>query len=153
MRFELRPVDIRQAIQAALQGVAPMAKKKCLDIRLCLPENQRHVLADGAGSSLEAGAEPVYIRVTVSDSGVGIPQHQLGQIFDKFKQVSDKVSGKPMGTGLGLAITKELVEKMGGKIWVESTPGAGTDFHFTLPTAVEAVATAAAPQTSSLNVK
>ncbi|MFH0778566.1 MAG: ATP-binding protein [Candidatus Eisenbacteria bacterium] len=79
------------------------------------------------------GAEHAFLCVTVSDSGIGIPEKELGHVFDKFRQVANGAGGKPCGTGLGLTICKELVEKMAGHIWVESTVGEGSEFHFTLP--------------------
>jgi PAS domain S-box-containing protein len=80
-----------------------------------------------------AARRPEYLRVTVSDNGIGIPSEELKKIFDRFKQVAEKTRGKPTGTGLGLSICKELVEKMGGSIWVDSAQGQGSSFHFTLP--------------------
>jgi signal transduction histidine kinase len=96
------------------------------------------LVADCAGGTVSPGGQPACARITVSDTGSGIPPAELGRIFDKFKQVEDKVRGKPKGTGLGLAICRELVEKMGGRIWAESVVGKGSDFHFTLPLAREA---------------
>jgi signal transduction histidine kinase len=76
--------------------------------------------------------------MTVSDTGEGIPPEQIDRVFDKFKQVADKSKGKRGGTGLGLTICRELVGLMGGSIWVESTVGKGSSFHFTLPLAAKA---------------
>jgi PAS domain S-box-containing protein len=76
---------------------------------------------------------PGYLRITVSDKGIGMLPEELERIFDKFKQVADKARGKPAGTGLGLSICRQLVEKMGGHIWVESRIGKGSNFHFTIP--------------------
>ncbi len=75
------------------------------------------------------------IRISVTDTGVGIPEQELRKIFNKFHQAQwDEAQGsKPPGTGLGLAICKQIVEHYGGRIWVESTPGQGSSFHFTLP--------------------
>jgi len=73
------------------------------------------------------------VAVTVSDTGIGIaPEHQR-VIFDKFRQVGVATKGVREGTGLGLAITKRLVEQHGGSIWVESAPGKGSQFTFTMP--------------------
>jgi len=69
----------------------------------------------------------------VKDTGIGIPPEYMGQIFDRFLQAEHKGYGKQRGTGLGLSICKKLVELMGGKIWVESSVGIGSTFHFTLP--------------------
>ena len=70
------------------------------------------------------------LQFTVSDTGIGIPKNKLGDIFEKFTQIDCTHSKKYAGTGLGLAITKELIELMGGNIWVESTEGKGTHFFF-----------------------
>lgn len=69
----------------------------------------------------------------VSDTGIGITDEKKDQIFSRFTQAEDPIHTEYGGTGLGLTITKNLVEMMGGKIWVESQPGQGTTFYFTLP--------------------
>lgn len=71
------------------------------------------------------------IRISVTDSGPGIPQHMQRQIFDKFSRV--KYKDAPKGLGLGLAFCRLAVEAHGGQIWVESEPGQGASFMFTLP--------------------
>ncbi|MDA0865001.1 MAG: ammonium transporter [Cyanobacteria bacterium] len=73
--------------------------------------------------------------ITVADTGVGIPQDKLERIFESFEQADGSVGRQYGGTGLGLAITKQLVERHGGQIWVESTVDVGSQFHFTLPLA------------------
>ena len=73
------------------------------------------------------------LEITVSDSGFGIPEDQLPQIFDAFCQASPETTRKHGGSGLGLAITHKLVESMGGEISVKSTPDIGTTFNLTLP--------------------
>ena len=76
-------------------------------------------------------AAPGAIRFIVSDTGIGIPQDKLTTIFEDFTQVDTSTTRQYGGTGLGLAIAKKLVELMGGRIWAESTPGAGATFRFT----------------------
>ena len=71
-------------------------------------------------------------EVCVADQGPGIPLEHQRKIFDRFYRVSDPISQKTPGTGLGLAICKGIVNKHGGEIWVESAPGQGTSFKFTL---------------------
>jgi len=73
-----------------------------------------------------------YIHITVEDDGVGIPPEYQSQIFQKFVRVNKQESGR---TGLGLAICKEIVRAHGGTIWVESDPGKGSAFTFTVPVA------------------
>jgi PAS domain S-box-containing protein len=74
-----------------------------------------------------------FAHITVTDTGVGIPLAEHESIFDKFYQVGSTTRGVREGTGLGLAITKQLVEAHGGEIRVDSGPGRGSRFHFTLP--------------------
>lgn len=69
----------------------------------------------------------------VKDTGIGIPQEHHEKIFERFFQVDNLISRKFGGTGLGLSICKAYVELLGGKIWVSSNPGEGTDFRFTIP--------------------
>jgi DNA-binding response OmpR family regulator len=73
------------------------------------------------------------VLVSVTDSGIGIAPADQPKVFEKFKQVGDTLTDKPKGTGLGLPICKEIVEYHGGAIWVESQPGRGSTFSFTLP--------------------
>jgi signal transduction histidine kinase/DNA-binding response OmpR family regulator len=73
--------------------------------------------------------------ISVIDSGIGISPADQPKVFEKFKQVGDTLTDKPKGTGLGLPICKEIIEYHGGHIWVESEPGKGSTFSFTLPIA------------------
>jgi PAS domain S-box-containing protein len=73
------------------------------------------------------------VQFIVEDSGIGIPEEKKEEIFDAFKQVENNVSRNYEGTGLGLSITKKLVQKQGGKIWLESQEGAGTTFFVEIP--------------------
>lgn len=74
-----------------------------------------------------------HIKVSVSDTGIGIQKEHLKKIFTKFYQVDGSTSRKYPGTGLGLSIVKNVVEKHGGRIWVESEVGRGSKFTFELP--------------------
>ncbi len=73
----------------------------------------------------------VVVQFSVIDTGLGIATDKLGTIFDSFTQADSSTTREYGGTGLGLAISKQLVQMMDGKIWAESSPGAGSTFHFT----------------------
>jgi signal transduction histidine kinase len=77
------------------------------------------------------------VKISVSDTGIGIAKEDFDVIFDEFRQIDGTATRNFQGTGLGLAITKKYVEMLGGKIWVESDPGKGSKFIFTLPTTHE----------------
>ncbi|MDM8549803.1 ATP-binding protein [Desulfobacterales bacterium HSG2] len=84
-------------------------------------------------SELKKGEKQSAIRISVSDSGIGIaPEHQR-KIFEAFYQVQGGITGKTPGTGLGLTISKRFIDLHGGNIWVESELGKGAKFVFTLP--------------------
>jgi signal transduction histidine kinase len=82
-------------------------------------------------TSLEDGNR--YVKVCVEDTGVGIEKQDVQKLFHSFSQLGDRNSRRTGGTGLGLAISKEIIEQMGGKIWVESGIGKGSLFCFTVP--------------------
>ena len=90
---------------------------------------------EGGRVWLESGRESNSLRVSVCDTGIGIPQEEHPSIFEKFYQVGDPSAGVREGTGLGLPITKHLVELHGGTISVESWPGKGSRFTLTFPLA------------------
>jgi len=74
-----------------------------------------------------------FLHVSVSDTGIGIPQEYLNKIFDKFQQINPTLNSAIKGTGLGLSITKHIIEAHKGKIWVKSQLGEGSTFTFILP--------------------
>ncbi len=140
-----------EAIEEVLPGLRELASKKELDIRL--PSAQPLVYADrlhfkqiiynlisnavkftpcGGCIEILAANGGGTIEITVADNGIGISSEHLASIFEKFYQVRS-LSPVREGSGLGLAIAKRLVEQHGGKIWVESEPGRGSRFTFSLP--------------------
>ncbi len=90
----------------------------------------------GGDIAVRAWLERRRIYVSVADTGIGIAQEVQGKIFDRFYQVDGTTRRRAAGLGLGLAICKKIVEAHGGVIWVESTPGQGSTFTFTLPVAM-----------------
>ena len=138
------------AVSKGLDLVATVAP----DLPLCLGDGKRitQCLMNLVGNALKFTREGrVEIRVegrgatmlyAVADTGIGIPAEQIDTIFEEFRQADATVSRDFGGTGLGLSITKKLVELHGGRIWVESEPGKGSTFFFSIPVRVarEAVA-------------
>ena len=94
-------------------------------VKFCAPGHGRIDVAvsQGGGS----------VRVDVRDNGPGVPIASQSLIFDKFRQAGDTMTNKPPGTGLGLHISRQIIEHFGGRLWVESRPGEGACFSFTLP--------------------
>ena len=81
--------------------------------------------------------QPDELIITVADTGIGIPKSKRDLVFESFKQAEGFTSREYGGVGLGLSVTKKLIESHGGKIWLESTVGKGSQFSFTMPVAVE----------------
>jgi signal transduction histidine kinase len=84
--------------------------------------------------TLSASREPQSIKISIHDTGVGISPSNMEKLFRIETSYSTAGTNKEQGTGLGLILCKEFVEKHGGSIWVESSLGKGTSFHFTIPT-------------------
>ena len=87
-----------------------------------------HILVSAAVSDGE-------MIFSVADDGIGIPQAEQERIFERFYRVDEGRSREVGGTGLGLSIARHIVEAHGGRIWVESTLGEGSRFHFSAPVA------------------
>jgi PAS domain S-box-containing protein len=88
---------------------------------------------DGGTVTVTAKKDGDLAQFSVSDTGIGIKEEDMGKLFDMFHQIDSGLSRKSGGTGIGLAVTKQLVEQHGGKIWVVSKYGEGSTFTFTLP--------------------
>jgi Na+/proline symporter/signal transduction histidine kinase len=96
----------------------------------------KFVPAEGGRVKVGAGGTASEVRVSVTDNGPGIQLVDQEVIFDKFRQgagTTDVLTDKPQGTGLGLPISRQIIEYFNGRLWAESTPGAGACFVFTLP--------------------
>ena len=90
--------------------------------------------------AIRASARDGAFTVAVCDTGPGIPMADQVKIFEEFQQADSSITRTKGGTGLGLSIAKRIIEMHGGRIWVESEPGKGSRFYFTLPMRVEAQA-------------
>ncbi len=106
--------------------------KRVAQILANLIGNALKFTPDGGMIDVQAQRDGLTVRFSVLDTGPGVPQHELPHLFDRFHQAGH-ASTKSLGLGLGLSICKGLVEAHGGRIWVESPPGSGAAFHFTLP--------------------
>ncbi len=88
---------------------------------------------EGGTVTIRTKKEGDTAKISISDTGIGIKEENIGKLFRKFEQLESEIGKKYGGTGLGLSITKQLVELHGGKIWAESKYGEGSTFTFTLP--------------------
>jgi CheY-like chemotaxis protein/HPt (histidine-containing phosphotransfer) domain-containing protein len=122
---------IKPGVPSALVG-DPMRLRQII---VNLAENAIRFTEEGhVAISVETEKEEdsgVFLHFMVSDTGIGISPDKIDSVFDSFKQADGSTTRKYGGTGLGLAISKQLVEMMGGRIWVESEPGKGSTFHVT----------------------
>ncbi len=157
LELDTRPLRVRDVIDDALAAVVLGAQQKGLEIASDVSEDVpeavigdpgrlRQVLVNILGNAVKftsagevvvrvrrasAGDGEIGLRFTIEDTGVGIPPEKQQVIFDAFTQADASTTRRFGGTGLGLSICARLVELMGGRIWVESTPGVGSQFHFT----------------------
>ncbi len=88
---------------------------------------------DGGHVLIQSDSMQGYVKVSVTDDGIGIPRRDLPRVFDRFFQVESHLTRRHNGMGLGLSVAKVMVEMHGGRIWVESTEGQGSTFSFVLP--------------------
>jgi two-component system sensor histidine kinase ChiS len=149
-----RPVDLRALVEVVFTLSEPMIRDKTLRLENEVPEELPLALADEdrlqqilvnlvgnavkftAGGTVTVSAEEAdggMLAVTVADTGVGISPEAQARIFESFEQGDGRAAREYGGTGLGLTITKQLVELHGGTIAVESEPGKGARFTFTIP--------------------
>jgi signal transduction histidine kinase len=156
MRLEPAPVDLRGLIEELHEQMQPLAAEKEIALEERLPADLPELQADraklrrilvnllsnalkftpkGGHITVNAAREGSFVHVSVSDTGVGIPEEDLRDIFDKYAQARSRATRSEKGTGLGLYITRQLVELHGGKIGVRSEVGKGSTFSFTIPIA------------------
>jgi Na+/proline symporter/signal transduction histidine kinase len=154
------PLDMKELVEEAAAAVAPVMAENRVGFSLHLPEAVPTVTADrdrlvqvmlnllsnavkfcdrdDGRISITLSAEEDALRVDVADNGPGVAREDRELIFEKFRQVGDALTGKPRGTGLGLPISREIVRHFGGGLWLESEPGHGATFSFTVPLASKA---------------
>jgi len=153
MVLDWTAVDLAQVARAALGQVRALARQKSIRLHEALPTDLgtvpadedlvRRVMVNLLGNAikftpregevtLEVRREVDVVRVCVQDTGEGIPEEYHERIFEKFGQVASRKHERKMSTGLGLTFCKLAVEAHGGAIGVESTPGTGSTFWFTL---------------------
>jgi len=160
IRLEIGPVAMHEAVEEAVRGVREQVMAKNQDLQVEVPETLPLVSADRdrlvqvltnllsnaykytpQGGSIRVLAETTdgpdgrFVRCSVSDTGIGISPEDQKRLFTKYFRAQDDAVRQVPGTGLGLVITKSLVELQGGEIWVESMPGEGSTFTFTVPVA------------------
>ncbi len=152
-QLEVGPADLGRIVQTAIESVEPKAERFGITIhfddaseRRCVCDGQKLYqvflnLLDNAIKYSEAGArvdvaiteDGSSLTVEVRDTGVGIPQEELAQLFERFYRVDKDRSRASGGSGLGLAISKQIVEMHGGNISVESEVGVGSTFKVFIP--------------------
>jgi signal transduction histidine kinase len=109
-------------------------RHRVMQVMTNLIGNSMKFTPPGGRIAVHARLDAETVLFTISDTGPGIPKEHLADIFSPYWQAK---RAERLGAGLGLPIAKGIVEAHGGRIWVESEPGRGTDFYFTLPLAVD----------------
>ncbi len=153
-RVRQRKVSITRVIDDVVASFSDMAKQKGVNIKTDIGGNTDLVEADGSkiaialsnlvknaitftdtGGNILIKTQPVpgYVQVSVLDDGLGIPDKDQPHIFERFFQVESHLTRRHGGMGLGLSVAKAMIEMHGGRIWVESTEGKGSNFIFLLP--------------------
>jgi len=159
LELEKQPFSVPEVIETSLDLLASKAGEKSLELAYIMDSDApraiigdvtrvRQILVNLLGNAVKFTEEgEVVVRVTsepkndtqfdvhfsVQDTGIGIPPDRLSSLFQSFTQVDASTTRRYGGTGLGLAISKQLVELMGGNIWVESEVGTGSTFSFVIP--------------------
>jgi signal transduction histidine kinase len=153
-RLDRRPTDLADLLRATAEEQASSSALHPVEVELepglpsanVDPDRVAQIVRNLVGNAIRYSPEggPVRVRaerdgpslrVSVADQGIGIPPDRIERIFEKFYRVDNELTRRVSGTGLGLAISRELVEAHDGRLWVESAPGQGSTFHFTLPIA------------------
>ncbi len=155
--WRVGPVDVRRLVEASTSATAQLFRDRNVTLDIDFPETVPPVAADAdrvtqvlvnlLGNAVKF-ADPGQgrvrvgvlvldgeVRVDVEDNGAGIPEEDRAVVFDKFRQGGDTHRDRPPGTGLGLPISREIIDHLGGRLWVADRPGPGATLSFTLPVA------------------
>ena len=156
VRLNLATMSVNEVIESSMQAIETLAVRKGIRLSPRLAADLPDITIDGSklrqvminllnnavkftesGGSIEIGTRVLdgHVVVEVADSGIGIPARDLNRIFDLFTRSDTAINRQYEGLGLGLHLVKRLVELHGGRVWVESTPGKGSRFFFSLPIA------------------
>jgi signal transduction histidine kinase/DNA-binding response OmpR family regulator len=161
--IESIPFNLRENLGETMKGLSIRAHEKDLeliyDVQPDLPDTLmgdpgriRQIIVNLVGNAIkftehgeilvsvekeDESSGSLRLHFAIKDTGVGIPADKQAKIFEAFSQADGSMARKYGGTGLGLTICSRLVEMMSGRIWVESTPGQGSAFHFTIALAVQ----------------
>jgi hypothetical protein len=168
--WQIEPIDLHQAVATSVRATAQIFEDRQVTLEVNVPEPAPFVQADqdrlvqvllnllsnavkfcarGTGRvRISVETRDDVVRVDVTDNGPGIAREDQEAIFEKFRQGGDVRTNRPPGTGLGLPISRAIVDHLGGRLWVESTPGQGATFSFVLPVAVVGTAPVAAERDS-----
>lgn len=154
LRLEMERLNVAQLVESCLETSVHRAAEKKISITVSLPDSLPDIMGDrrriaevlqnlvdnatqytmpGGKIVISAAPRGGEVIFTVADTGIGIPKSDQLRIFERFYRVDAARSREVGGTGLGLSIAKHLVEAHGGRIWVESEVGRGSQFHFAVP--------------------
>jgi PAS domain S-box-containing protein len=153
LTLQMQSVEINSLLEDAVGRARASSARHVIVVNLdpasplvqCDPDRIAQVAANLLSNAIKyspAGGEILvgstardgHVDVSIRDHGIGIAPDFIQRLFGRYERY-EKMTNKIIGTGLGLAITRQIIEMHGGKIWVDSAPGAGSDFHFTLPLA------------------
>jgi len=158
LELEAQPVNLLACVQETLELLGHRADEKRLALHHTIaPDVPTYIVGDAtrlrqvllnlvnnaikftdrgevAVTVTIASRDPLLLHFSVRDTGIGIPPDRIDQLFQSFSQLDVSTTRRYGGTGLGLAISRRLTELMGGQLWVESQPGEGSTFHFTIST-------------------
>lgn len=161
--LETHAFDLEQEIRLAMYPLREVVAQKALLVALEIdPDVPRYLLGDAlrvrqvvrqlydnavkftehgkivvAVRCLERSPEYALLEISVCDTGIGLDDEQKARIFNRFEQSDNSITRRYAGTGIGLALAAKLVQFMGGEMGVDSTPGQGSTFRFSLPVGIE----------------